>query len=42
MLFRVCLVSKEVHLILDDIEQDYEGSDYKFYHVDVEDESNQF
>lgn len=37
-----CHVCQEVHPILDEIEPDYAGKDFGFYHVDVEDERDLF
>ena len=35
-------VGQEVHPILDEIEEEYAGKDFGFYHVDVEDEKDLF
>ena len=37
-----CHVCQEVHPILEDIEEDYAGKGFGFYHVDVEDEKDLF
>ncbi|MBQ2776711.1 MAG: thioredoxin family protein [Peptococcaceae bacterium] len=37
-----CHVCQEVHPIIDEIEKQYEGKDFGFYHVDVEDEKDLF
>lgn len=37
-----CHVCQEVHPILDEIEEEYKGKDFGFYHVDVEDEKDLF
>ena len=39
---KTCHVCKEVHPMLEEIEQDYEGKDFHFYHVDVEEQSGLF
>lgn len=37
-----CHVCKEVHPMLADIEEDYKGEDFGFYHVDVDDQKDLF
>ena len=37
-----CHVCQEVHPIIDEIEKQYAGKNFGFYHVDVEDEKDLF
>lgn len=37
-----CHVCQEVHPMLEEIEEEYAGKDFGFYHVDVEDEKDLF
>ena len=37
-----CHVCKEVHPLIEDIEGDYADTDFKFYHVDVEEQKDLF
>lgn len=37
-----CHVCQEVHPMLEEIEEEYNGKDFGFYHVDVEEEKDLF